>query len=56
MDFETQFILLAREVSGCRLSDDQDSPRLGLSSWLKTEAFPNDAEDLVLAVRSSGEV
>jgi type VI secretion system protein ImpH len=54
MDFETQFILLAHEVSGCRLSDEQDSPRLGLSSWLKTETFPKDAEDLVLAVRSSG--
>ena len=56
MDFETQFTLLAREVSECRLSDDQDSPRLGLSSWLKTEAFAKDAEDLVLAVGSSGGV
>ena len=56
MDFEVQLILLAPEVSWCQLSDDQDSPRLGLSSWLKTAAFPKDAEDLVLAIRSSGEI
>lgn len=54
MDFEVQCILLAGEVPRCQLSADQDSPRLGLSSWLKTSGFPKDAEDLVLAVRSSG--
>jgi len=56
MDFEVQCILLAGEVPWCRASGDPDSPRLGLSSWLKTGAFPKDAADLVLAVRSSGEL
>jgi type VI secretion system protein ImpH len=53
MDFEVQCIVLAREVPYCQLSDD--SSRLGLSSWLKTEPFSADAQDLVLAVGSSGD-
>jgi type VI secretion system protein ImpH len=54
MDFEVQVVLLAHEVPWCRGSDDPDSPRLGLSSWLKTAPFENNANDLVLAVPSSG--
>ena len=53
MDFEVQVILLAHEVPGCEVSSDPQSPRLGLSSWLKTAAFTEDAADLVLNVRSS---
>jgi type VI secretion system protein ImpH len=56
MDFEVQVVLLASEVPACRPSDDPGSPRLGLSSWLKTSPFEEDARDLVLAVRSSGPV
>jgi type VI secretion system protein ImpH len=54
MDFEVQVVLLASEVPSCRVSDDAGSPRLGLSSWLKTSPFEDDACDLALAVRSSG--
>ena len=53
MDFEVQSILLAHEVPWCQVSDDPQSPRLGLSSWLKTETFREPAADLVLRVRSS---
>jgi predicted component of type VI protein secretion system len=53
MDFEVQVILLAHEVPLFDVSSDPQSPRLGLSSWLKTAAFPEDAADLVLTVRSS---
>ncbi len=53
-DFEMQAILLAAEVRGCQLSDDRYAPRLGLSSWLKTEPFLADADELVLPVRSNG--
>jgi len=53
MDFEVQPVLLAHEVRHCEVSDDLQSPRLGLSSWLKTEAFREPAADLVLRVRSS---
>jgi hypothetical protein len=35
------------------VSSDPQSPRLGLSSWLKTNEFLEDAADLVLAVCSS---
>jgi type VI secretion system protein ImpH len=56
MDFEVQLILLAGEVPGCKVSGDPQSPRLGLSSWLKTVAFPGNAADLVLTVRSSAAV
>lgn len=54
VDFEVQCVLLAQEVPWCQLSDAQNSPRLGLSSWLKTEAFSEDRVDMVLAIGSSG--
>jgi type VI secretion system protein ImpH len=46
---DVQLILLAAEVPWCSLSDDPDSPRLGWSTWLKTEEFPRDAQDTILA-------
>jgi type VI secretion system protein ImpH len=46
---DVQLILLAAEVPWCSLSDDADSPRLGWSTWLKTEEFPRDAQDTILA-------
>ena len=53
MDFEVQVILLADEVPLFDVLGDPQSPRLGFSSWLKTTAFPEDAADLVMTVRSS---
>jgi type VI secretion system protein ImpH len=51
MEFEVQFVLRAEEVPWCWVTPETDSPRLGLSSWLKTEAFRFDAGDLVMTVR-----
>jgi type VI secretion system protein ImpH len=48
-DFDVQLILQAAEVPWCRLSDDASSPRLGWSTWLKTEEFSCDARDTILA-------
>jgi type VI secretion system protein ImpH len=56
LDFEVQVILLADEVPPCRLSAESGAPRLGLSSWLKTQAFQENPRDLVLAVRASGPI
>lgn len=53
LDFEVQLVLLAAQVPPCALSDEPAGPRLGLSSWLKTEPFREDAGDLVLAVRGA---
>jgi len=53
MDFEVQSILVAQGVPRCRVSDDPQSPRLGLSSWLKTVTFEEPAADLIQTVRSS---
>ena len=39
MEFEVQLVLRAEEVPWCWVSTETDSPRLGLSSWLKTEEF-----------------
>jgi type VI secretion system protein ImpH len=50
LEFEVQLILRAEEVPWCWVSEDAGSPRLGLSSWLKTEEFRNDAGDLVMTV------
>lgn len=56
MDFEVQVILLAHEVPGCEVSSHPQSPRLGLSSWLRTITFSENAADLVLTVRSSASI
>jgi type VI secretion system protein ImpH len=50
MEFEVQLVLRAEEVPWCWTSAEADSPRLGLSSWLKTEEFRQDAGDLVMTV------
>jgi type VI secretion system protein ImpH len=49
LDFDVQLILQAAEVPWCQLSDDPASPRLGWSTWLKTEDFTRDARDTILA-------
>ena len=53
LDFEVQLLLRAAEVPFCDLEGEPGSPRLGLSSWLKTGPFREDAGDLVLAVRGA---
>jgi type VI secretion system protein ImpH len=52
LDCDVQLILKAKEVPWCRLSDEADSPRLGWSTWLKTDEFSHDARDTILAVRN----
>jgi len=49
LDFEVQLILKANEVPFCEVSDNADSPRLGLSTWLRTDEFPHDARDTILS-------
>jgi type VI secretion system protein ImpH len=49
MEYEVQLVLRAEEVPWCWVSTGADSPRLGLSSWLKTEEFQRDA-GLVMSV------
>lgn len=46
IEFDFHLILKAQEVPFCRL--DENAPRLGWDSWLKTEEFTSDAADLVL--------
>lgn len=50
MEFEVQLVLRAEEVPWCWVETGTESPRLGLSSWLKTEEFRRDAGDLVMTV------
>jgi len=50
MEFEVQLVLRAEEVPWCWVSTETEAPRLGLSSWLKTEEFRHDAGDLVMTV------
>jgi type VI secretion system protein ImpH len=50
MEFEVQLVLRADEVPWCGMATETDSPRLGLSSWLKTKEFENDAGDLVMRI------
>jgi len=58
LDFEVQLLLRAPEVPFCSVEEEArerpaEAPRLGLSSWLKTEPFREDAGDLVLGVRGA---
>lgn len=47
--FDVKLILLAAHVPECSPGGDApDTPRLGLTSWLKTESFGRDADDLIL--------
>ena len=49
MDYDAQLILKAEEVPGCVLTTRAiRRPMLGWSSWLKTEPFENDDEQVVL--------
>ena len=46
--FELQFILCREDVPWCRLGDEgTNAPRLGWTSWLKTEEFRRDASDAI---------
>jgi type VI secretion system protein ImpH len=48
LEFELQPVLISTEVPWLCLTDDQlDSPRLGWSTWLKTEEFREHARDAV---------
>lgn len=49
LDFEVQLYLRKDQVPFCELSDQTQSPRLGWSTWLKTEEFSQDARDTILA-------
>jgi type VI secretion system protein ImpH len=50
LDFEVQPTLMGDQVPACRLGDsDTDASRLGWSTWLRTEPFPNAAADAVFA-------
>jgi type VI secretion system protein ImpH len=47
-DFDIQLVLQAPEVPWCCLGETGErAPRLGWSTWLKTEEFTADAEDAV---------
>jgi type VI secretion system protein ImpH len=49
-DFDIQLVLKAPEVPWCRLGEPgEHAPRLGWSTWLKTEEFAHNAEDAVFA-------
>jgi type VI secretion system protein ImpH len=51
-DFDIQLLLRAAEVPACRLGETSASaPRLGWSTWLKSQAFGRDADDTILAGR-----
>jgi type VI secretion system protein ImpH len=48
-DFDVQLVLKAAEVPACQLlSSIQEGPRLGWSSWLKTQEFTRDAQETVV--------
>jgi len=53
-DFEVQVVLQAQDVPWCELTDGPRAPRLGESTWLKTEPFASDVGDLVMTALAGG--
>ena len=47
LEFEVQVTLRRDEVPPCELGDDSSSPRLGWSTWLRTEPFWFHATDAI---------
>lgn len=53
LDFDVQLILQASEVPPCPLGKPSpEAPRLGWSTWLKTQEFTRDAERPILSVEN----
>jgi type VI secretion system protein ImpH len=51
-DFDVQLVLKAEEVPACVMrTGDASGPRLGWTSWLKTEEFAADDDQVVLQVQ-----
>jgi type VI secretion system protein ImpH len=49
-DFDVQLVLRAEEVPACRLADgDGPGPRLGWNTWVRSQAYPHDADDAAFA-------
>jgi type VI secretion system protein ImpH len=53
VDFVIRLVLRAEDVPATVLTAGSGAARLGLTSWLKTRPFRNDAADIVLGPRSS---
>jgi len=52
-DFELQLLLKADDVPACRLgASATEGPRLGWTSWLKTQEFSRDDDQVVLQVKN----
>lgn len=52
-DFDVQLVLKASEVRGCALTTRaRHRPMLGWTTWLKTEPFDQDDDQVVLAVNN----
>jgi type VI secretion system protein ImpH len=50
LDFDVQLVLAREDVPECRLGDDGGpGPRLGWNTWVRTAAYPHDAEDATFA-------
>jgi type VI secretion system protein ImpH len=49
-DFDVQLVLRAEDVPECRLEDGGGvGARLGWNTWVRTQAYPRDADDAVFA-------
>jgi type VI secretion system protein ImpH len=47
-EFDVQLVLKRDEVPFSILASDDNAPRLGWTSWLKTSDFPNDDDQVIL--------
>jgi type VI secretion system protein ImpH len=55
LDFDVQLVLAAKEVPACELaSGSTRQPKLGWTTWLKTEEFAHDDSQVVLSTAVRG--
>ena len=52
-EFEVQLVLAAEDVPGVRLGgDDGEEPRLGWSTWIRSQPRDREADDTILTLQS----
>lgn len=50
LDFEVQLILKKEDVPECELTSEDAAPRLGWTSWARTQPMQADANDTIFAI------
>ncbi len=54
LDCDLQLILQREEAPNCQIGDDEETPQLGWTTWLKSVPLSRDPEDTILELQAGG--